>query len=164
MQKHGPLILHIHTKTSVSDSDFVFSIDILKQYVSKMQIEVIAITNHNMFDATQFNDIVQKLTDVVVLPGIEINLSGGHLLLIANNSAIEISDFAKKCNKVSELIVNPTSELTLPQFQTIFPSLSKYLLIPHYDKDGRFVGLRGRSLCAADSERFGKYRPIFVNQ
>jgi hypothetical protein len=24
--------------------------------------------------------------------------------------------------------------------------------------------LRGRSLCAADSERFGKYRPIFVNQ
>lgn len=36
--------------------------------------------------------------------------------------------------------------------------------IPHYDKDGRFVGLRGRSLCAADSERFGKYRPIFVNQ
>lgn len=127
--------LHIHTKTSVSDSDFVFSIDILKQYVSKMQIEVIAITNHNMFDATQFNDIVQKLTDVVVLPGIEINLSGGHLLLIANNSAIEISDFAKKCNKVSELIVNPTSELTLPQFQTIFPSLSKYLLIPHYDKE-----------------------------
>ena len=36
--------------------------------------------------------------------------------------------------------------------------------IPHFDKDGRFVGLRGRSLCAADSERFGKYRPIFVNQ
>jgi hypothetical protein len=36
--------------------------------------------------------------------------------------------------------------------------------IPHYDADGRFVGLRGRSLCAADSERFGKYRPIFVNQ
>ena len=26
------------------------------------------------------------------------------------------------------------------------------------------MGLRGRSLCAADSERFGKYRPIFVNQ
>lgn len=36
--------------------------------------------------------------------------------------------------------------------------------IPHYDKDNRFIGLRGRSLCAADSERFGKYRPIFVNQ
>lgn len=36
--------------------------------------------------------------------------------------------------------------------------------IPHYDKDGRFVGLRGRSLCEADSRQFGKYRPIFINQ
>ena len=37
------------------------------------------------------------------------------------------------------------------------------ITIPHYDKDGRFVGLRGRSLCADEAERFGKYRPIKIN-
>ena len=35
--------------------------------------------------------------------------------------------------------------------------------IPHYDKDGRMVGLRGRTMCKEDAERFGKYRPIKVN-
>lgn len=38
------------------------------------------------------------------------------------------------------------------------------ITIPHYDADGNFVGLRGRSLCKEEAERFGKYRPIKVNQ
>lgn len=37
------------------------------------------------------------------------------------------------------------------------------ITIPHFDKDGRFVGLRGRSLCQEDCDSFGKYRPIKVN-
>ena len=38
------------------------------------------------------------------------------------------------------------------------------ITIPHFDKDGRFIGLRGRALCEEDAERFGKYRPITVNK
>ena len=38
------------------------------------------------------------------------------------------------------------------------------ITIPHYDVNGRFIGLRGRSLCVEDSERYGKYRPIKVNK
>jgi hypothetical protein len=37
------------------------------------------------------------------------------------------------------------------------------ITIPHYDKDGRFIGLRGRTLCKEDAERFGKYRPLKIN-
>ena len=37
------------------------------------------------------------------------------------------------------------------------------ITIPHFDKDNRFIGLRGRTLIKEDAERFGKYRPIFVN-
>jgi hypothetical protein len=37
------------------------------------------------------------------------------------------------------------------------------ITIPHFDKDNRFVGLRGRSLCAAESELYGKYRPLKIN-
>ena len=37
------------------------------------------------------------------------------------------------------------------------------ITIPHYDKDGRFVGLRGRALNKEEAERFGKYRPLKIN-
>ena len=38
------------------------------------------------------------------------------------------------------------------------------ITIPHFDMDGRFVGLRGRTLCEADAEKYGKYRPIIINK
>ena len=37
------------------------------------------------------------------------------------------------------------------------------ITIPHFDEHDRFVGLRGRALCAEEAERFGKYRPIKIN-
>lgn len=38
------------------------------------------------------------------------------------------------------------------------------ITIPHWDKDNRLVGVRGRSICAEDCERYGKYRPLYINQ
>lgn len=37
------------------------------------------------------------------------------------------------------------------------------ITIPHFDKDGRFIGLRGRTLSQEEGELFGKYRPLKVN-
>lgn len=37
------------------------------------------------------------------------------------------------------------------------------ITIPHYDADGRFIGLRGRFLGKQEAELFGKYRPMFLN-
>ena len=37
------------------------------------------------------------------------------------------------------------------------------ITIPHFDKDGRFIGLRGRTLSEHDAMLYGKYRPIVVN-
>ena len=37
------------------------------------------------------------------------------------------------------------------------------ITIPHYDKDGRFVGLRGRYLGKEQAELYGKYRPMYLN-
>lgn len=37
------------------------------------------------------------------------------------------------------------------------------ITIPHYDKDNRLVGLRGRTLCKDEGEIFGKYRPLKIN-
>ncbi|MBQ5474982.1 MAG: hypothetical protein IIT65_09900, partial [Lachnospiraceae bacterium] len=37
------------------------------------------------------------------------------------------------------------------------------IVIPHFDIDGKLVGIRGRTLVKEDAERFGKYRPLYVN-
>lgn len=37
------------------------------------------------------------------------------------------------------------------------------ITIPHFDKDGRFIGLRGRTLCKEEAELYGKYRPLKIN-
>ena len=37
------------------------------------------------------------------------------------------------------------------------------ITIPHYDKNNRFIGLRGRALCAEEAEKYGKYSPIKIN-
>lgn len=42
-----------------------------------------------------------------------------------------------------------------------FPSMDQ-ITIPHYDEDGRFIGLRVRNLCLDDIERYGKYRPARI--
>lgn len=36
------------------------------------------------------------------------------------------------------------------------------ITIPHYDKNWRFVGLRGRTMCADEAALYGKYRPIKI--
>ena len=37
------------------------------------------------------------------------------------------------------------------------------ITIPHYDKEGRFIGLRGRTMCKDEAQMYGKYRPISIN-
>lgn len=44
-----------------------------------------------------------------------------------------------------------------------FPSTDQ-ITIPHFDQNGRFVGLRGRTVSEEDAQRFGKYRPMIINK
>lgn len=123
--------LHIHTVPSISDSHFEFCLDTMREYVTKLEIDCIAITNHNLFDLEQFKLISQGL-DIVVLPGIEINLEKGHLLLISENT--ELIDFESKCQQVQNLINDKDDYISVETLSAIFPDLNRYLLIPHYDK------------------------------
>ncbi len=130
------LDLHIHTKQTVSDPTFSFSLDKLKEYVQQYKIDGIAITNHNIFNIQQFQDIQNKLSgDCVVLPGIEINIGVngvGHLICITNQEDIE--DFDLRCKKIEDKIQYATDKITIDELDEIFSDYSKYLWIPHYDK------------------------------
>ena len=125
------LDLHIHTFPSLSDRTFDFSLDSLEEYVKKINIDCIAITNHNLFNKIQFKEICDRLT-IDVLPGIEIDLEGGHFLLISEND--ELEDFDSKCSEVEKLIVTQNDSITFDQFKNIFPNMERYLIIPHYEK------------------------------
>ena len=56
------------------------------------------------------------------------------------------------------------TQAALDQAQIGFYPGGDQITIPHFDKDGRFVGLRGRTVCAEEGEMFGKYRPLKINK
>lgn len=56
------------------------------------------------------------------------------------------------------------SQLSIEKARIGFYPGGDQITIPHFDADGRFIGLRGRTLCADEEERYGKYRPMRVNK
>ena len=56
------------------------------------------------------------------------------------------------------------SQEALDQAEIGFFPGGDQITIPHFDYRGRFIGLRGRTLCKADSDLYGKYRPMKVNK
>ncbi|HCL3683927.1 TPA: phosphotransferase [Pseudomonas aeruginosa] len=123
--------LHMHTIPTFSDSHFTFSLEKLREYVVSVGLDAIAITNHDMFDLGQFNEISGAL-DCIVFPGIEINLESGHVLIISENENLE--DFQIKSNLVSSKVKKVGDFISFNELIQIFGDLNRYLVIPHYDK------------------------------
>jgi hypothetical protein len=123
--------LHIHTIVSGQDAHFVFDITKFQKYIDDHSIDIIAVTNHNLFDLPQFQDLVQNLQNITIFPGIEIDLEGGHLLLISDNTHLE--EFNQKCGLINNTF-QTNGKISLDELRTIFVDLNKYLLIPHYGK------------------------------
>ena len=123
--------LHIHTISTDSDHNFDFCLERLKKYVSDTNLHCIAITNHNLFDLKQFKLISEALT-ICVLPGIEIDLEGGQLLLIGDGE--DLDDFSEMSKHISNKCTSKIS-ISIVDFKTIYQDLSKYILIPHYEKN-----------------------------
>jgi hypothetical protein len=143
--------LHTHTLCTASDSQFVFSIDAIRGYVSNCKIDALAITNHNVFDLNQYQAITDSVS-CLVLPGIEIDLEGGHILVISDPE--NVNDFTARCGQVSQKITSQNSFIGISDFKGIFPDLSRYLLIPHYDKKPSIANQHIKSL--GDSIKAGE--------
>lgn len=124
--------LHIHTIKTILDADFTFDIKKLEEYVSSEELECIAITNHNIFDKNNY-DLIKNALNIVVLPGIEISLEKGHILVIGNIDSAEI--LVEQSKKIRQYIIDEHSYLTYDQFVETFSNYKDYLLIPHYIKD-----------------------------
>ncbi len=123
--------LHMHTISTDSDSDFEFSLEQLRTYIDKREIDGIAITNHNLFDLEQY-ELIRKSIHIVVFPGIEIDLEDGHILIIADLD--ELVEFDEKCKVLSEKMSDRNEPISVSDLENIFLDLSRYILIPHYQK------------------------------
>lgn len=53
------------------------------------------------------------------------------------------------------------TEATMKKYEIAYDPVSVSIVIPHRDKDGRLVGIRGRALEKPSIELRGKYRPLF---
>lgn len=126
--------LHIHTKSSSQDRDFAFSREVLERYVREADLSCIAITNHNLFDKNQFLEIKSAL-DVLVLPGIEVDVEKCHMLVLADG--VNLDDFSQRCDEVFQRWERSGLPLQYSDFTNIFGSLRDYILIPHYLKEPR---------------------------
>lgn len=129
--------LHIHTVKTVSDWGFAFSIDTFKRYVGDAKLDAVAVTNHDVFDAEQFQ-LIKDALPVVVFPGIEINVDAGHILVITRPA--DVDDFKAKTAEVSRRVTKIGDSISVEELVSIFGDLGKYLVIPHYDKRPAITG------------------------
>ena len=109
--------LHIHTVPTIKDANFTFDMDKMQLYVQTLKLDAIAITNHNLFDKNQFDEIKNKL-NITVFPGIEVDLENGHIIVIADADSLD--KFDDQCNLLKEKIVDNKSVITYDEFISIF--------------------------------------------
>ncbi len=124
--------LHIHTSPSSFERNFNFSIDTLKEYVDVNKLNIIAITNHNLFDKEQFENIT-SLVNCTVLPGVEIDIESSHMLVIAPKDKIE--ELNNSCSLLSNYIKSESDSISYSDFISIFSNYRDYILIPHIKKN-----------------------------
>lgn len=123
--------LHIHTIATAKDADFTFDMDKMQLYVQISKLDAIAITNHNMFDKEQFNNIKEKL-NITVFPGVEVDIENAHMIVITDESDLDI--FVEQCNQLKEKMEDGRQFISFDEFISIFNNYEQYLLIPHYKK------------------------------
>lgn len=114
--------------------------DIFAEKIANADVKIVAITNHNAFDISQYNILKETVKDFCeVWPGIELDAYGEkkknnkpvkfHMIIVANpNQTIE---FSKAIDKMMEGQDVNTFCMHIRQICTFF-KLQDVLYIPHY--------------------------------
>lgn len=128
--------LHIHTVANkYLDYNFSYNSEFMKEYVISNELNVIAITNHNLFDKDNFIKVKTDLssTDVLVLPGIEISLEMGHILVIGEDSETTFVLLENITQFISTSEQSDQYKMTIDDFNRLCCN-KNFILIPHLKK------------------------------
>src|SRR5699024_6777016 len=88
---------HIHTVSSKKDYDFEFSLEWLRSYLYKANLDATAITNHDLFDKENYLEVKRSLEELncEVYPGMELSLESGHVNIVFDTTELEnLSSFS----------------------------------------------------------------------
>jgi predicted ATPase len=107
--------IHVHTKKTKQGDAETRAVDADKfhQIVSSTEVEIIAITNHNVFDLEQYQEFTNTVgDDFQIWPGIELDVvvedRRGHLLVIVS---------PEKAKELAATIASVSAEMTPDNFK-----------------------------------------------
>lgn len=130
--------IDIHTHTKKCESGDASSREIAAadfcEAVRATEVGIIAVTNHNVFDLIQFEEILAEMdSDAQVWPGIELDVvddgARGHLLVIA--SPDKADEFSAAVEKITDGSTPDKFETTIEEVIEQFDALGP-LYVGHY--------------------------------
>ncbi|MFO1486734.1 MAG: hypothetical protein U1F71_25465 [Verrucomicrobiaceae bacterium] len=128
--------IHTHTKKCKSGDAPTRAINAenLCEKIQSTDVGIIAVTNHNVFDLIQFNEIKNKAGDSFqAWPGVELDVvedgTRGHLLVIV--SPVAVVDFARVVEEVTKNSTPDSFTITIDQVLEKFEAF-KPLYVAHY--------------------------------
>lgn len=131
--------LHCHTKMTKQGDGKGRNVttEVFRQKVANADVKIIAITNHNHFDYTQYIELGDAVNEICqVWPGVEIDIkqehgSKWHLVVVANPNNAE--EFAQKVNK---LFSGKSIETVTCTIQEVYQALNDCdtIYIAHFHK------------------------------
>lgn len=132
--------LHCHTKEAkIGDVGREVTPEKFKEKISQAKVEIVALTNHNMFDYNQFKDFTNDNPDVLILPGIELDVLGnksgkdiqGHVIVIVDpKNVLEFDKLVSlKCVDIPD-----NFKIGIEDFCKSFGQLKNAIIMCHYKK------------------------------
>ncbi|MFM1628831.1 hypothetical protein [Streptococcus mutans] len=101
---------HIHTISSIKDANFVYSSKWLAKYVETAELDAIAITNHDLFDKNNYEQVKSDISNVKVFPGMELTLDVGHVNIVFSEK--QIDDLEKFSNWLKQKHTSQNESIT----------------------------------------------------
>jgi predicted ATPase len=135
--------IHAHTKKVKTGDAETRNITASRfnDIIRNTDVKILAITNHNLFDKTQFQEISSLVSDVCqIWPGIELDiLEAGrraHLLVIANPKNVEVFDY--RCKEILNDINPNTFNTSIEQVVQKFDDIDCIYIAHYYVKTPNF--------------------------
>jgi predicted ATPase len=135
--------IHTHTKKIKTGDAVTRNVTPARfnEIIRNTDVKILAITNHNHFDKTQYDEIIELVQDVChIWPGIELDIlqngQKAHLLVVANPKIV--NDFDFKCKEILGEINPNTFNVTIHQVVDKFVDLDCIYIAHYYAKTPNF--------------------------
>lgn len=152
--------LHTHTQ-NLKSGDGSQRVIIPKNYVKKMQnldVGICAITNHNKFDLDEYREVRQLNEDLLVFPGIELDIKmtdGKNRQIIAVGNPDKAAEFKEAYDSDSSRQYNVFS-MPYEEFINVTKKLGpdNVIIIPHFYNKAKGLSRKEKDKLEDDLKNF----------